>query len=731
MCNSTVLVIDDEESMCEGCRQTLETNGYKTKVAENGTQGLQLVAEVKPNVVLLDLKMPGMSGIEVLERIGEIEHQAVTIVITGYGSAESAVNAMKLGAFDYLSKPFGDEQLVDAVVRGLEQYRLGRSSGVLEHQEEIARDNFAAVVCHQIKSPVASVAHCIEVMTRELLGPINPKQKSKLDWAYQRLDDLSNLITDWVKLAQVEAGAMEFKPEIVELAPVIKEAWNTVPDEVGRARIDLKLKVEENSGTVCGNAHLLQELFANLFTNSIKFTSGPGKVTVDVAAEGPSAVISVSDTGMGILEEELPHLFKPFYRGSRAGVKRAGGTGLGLSIIKKIVSLHGGSISVKSELGQGATFVLRLPTAPGLSTAPAIKRAVKEPSIKVAPKAMGTKEFSAFVNGMIADQAVTGVKAKEGEEKRFVFGNIEKASDLRLDYDVTLLPPKKYLLPPRETLVKFKLGNSPKAEPHIEAPQPSVLIGVHPYDMIALNQLDRLMSEGSPDPNYLARRAAFTVIGLDPARASEKAFWGAMGCDCVENGFDLWLTDIGNTYIIEVGSDRGASLLEKYGEARDATAKELKARAEVREKLRKMGAAVDVKFRPGELPALLRRSFDSGVWEENARKCLSCGSCNLVCPTCYCFDVKDDVDISLDKGERYRVWDGCVLQDFAKVGTGENFREERLQRYRHRFYRKGMYLYDKYGHIACVGCGRCVAACLSDIADPVTVYNTLKEAEEK
>ena len=144
-----------------------------------------------------------------------------------------------------------------------------------------------------------------------------------------------------------------------------------------------------------------------------------------------------------------------------------------------------------------------------------------------------------------------------------------------------------------------------------------------------------------------------------------------------------------------------------------------------------MGTPREVRFRPSELPGLLRRSFHNVLWDERADKCLSCGGCNLVCPTCYCFDVKDEVDLSLKEGRRYRVWDGCVLEDFAKVGSGENFRERRAQRYRHRFYRKGMYLYDKYGHIACVGCGRCASACLPDIADPVAVYNALKEAMER
>ncbi len=349
------------------------------------------------------------------------------------------------------------------------------------------------------------------------------------------------------------------------------------------------------------------------------------------------------------------------------------------------------------------------------------------PRVSVAYKALNTRQLSHFVEKMIAEVAVAGVKAKDN---RFVFDWLQSAAELRLDYDVTLLPPKKYLMPPRERLVTFRLGSGLVAEPFVQEPEPMVLIGVHPYDMIAINQLDHLMSQTDPDPNYFARRGSLAIIGVDPMRARDNAFWGAMNCSVVDQGFDLWLTDVGGTYVIEVGTETGASLLDRCADARDATGEELEARSKLRARLSDMGAPREAKFRPAELPALLRGSFRHDLWEQNAQKCLSCGSCNLVCPTCYCFDVKDDVDISMKEGERYRVWDGCVLEDFAKVATGENFREMRFQRYRHRFYRKGMYLYDKCGIIACVGCGRCAAACLPDIADPVAVYNALKNGRE-
>jgi ferredoxin len=195
----------------------------------------------------------------------------------------------------------------------------------------------------------------------------------------------------------------------------------------------------------------------------------------------------------------------------------------------------------------------------------------------------------------------------------------------------------------------------------------------------------------------------------------------------LEDGFDLMLTDIGDAYVVTIGTKKGQVLLEDHATARDATDAEIQGRDAARERAKNLFGDRRLNMKCTDLPVLLKGRENHPVWEERAERCLNCGSCNLVCPTCYCFDVKDETDIHLQEGRRYRVWDGCLLEDFAKVGSGENFREERVQRYRHRFYRKGWFLYQKYGDIACVGCGRCASACLPDIADPVEVYNALKE----
>ncbi len=131
-------------------------------------------------------------------------------------------------------------------------------------------------------------------------------------------------------------------------------------------------------------------------------------------------------------------------------------------------------------------------------------------------------------------------------------------------------------------------------------------------------------------------------------------------------------------------------------------------------------------FSPELIPELLKDSYGkSGFWEKHSEKCLACGSCVLVCPTCYCFDVKDNPDLTLEAGERIRTWDGCLLEDFAKIASGENFRATRPTRYRHRYFKKGKYLYDRFGFVSCVGCGRCSSNCLPNIANPVDLFNDM------
>jgi len=330
-------------------------------------------------------------------------------------------------------------------------------------------------------------------------------------------------------------------------------------------------------------------------------------------------------------------------------------------------------------------------------------------------------DHDSFVQNLILNFHVEGVKRKGGS---FLYDMIRTPQELSLDFDCTLIPPKKYFFPPKETLLRFTTAPSMKVTPVIEE-TPFILFGVHPYDIKAIKQMDQVFSRGVPDPHYLKRREAALLIGVYPTRIAPRAFWADMDADMVSEGFDLMLTDIEESFAVEIGSEKGEALLSRYGKTRQATAAEHQEMVIMQTVISELCKENGLNFPKNEIPGLLENANDNPIWEEKASKCLSCGTCIMVCPTCYCFDVWDDVALDLSHGERLRRWDGCLLQDFAKVASGENFRERKTSRYRHRFFKKGLYLFRVLDDIACVGCGRCSTGCLPDIADPADVFNRL------
>ena len=327
-----------------------------------------------------------------------------------------------------------------------------------------------------------------------------------------------------------------------------------------------------------------------------------------------------------------------------------------------------------------------------------------------------------LVNALMADYQVIGPQAKG---PKFAFGPITDPAQLRLDYNTTILPPKKVLQPPQERLATFTMGEEPHVEPVIEA-GPTVLLGVHTCDLHAIGLLDKAFSQEYPDAHYLERRRQTIIVSLECLEpCDEHSFCKSMGTLSADEGYDLHLTDLGTAYIVDVATEAGKTLLETYAQARPATDADGRRLDEV---LGARGALFThrLDFEAAELPALLSAAYDHPLWDELGERCLACGSCTNVCPTCYCFNVFDEVDMALTKGERYRRWDSCQLDEFARVAGGENFRAARAARQRHRFMRKGKYIYEKFGELGCVGCGRCIRTCVANISI-VEGFNTIHE----
>lgn len=337
-------------------------------------------------------------------------------------------------------------------------------------------------------------------------------------------------------------------------------------------------------------------------------------------------------------------------------------------------------------------------------------------------KQLTQEALDTWVDGLIGRGRVVGVKAK-GE--RYAFGDLAQASDLRLDYDVTILPPKKYFLPQKEELLRF----SGEGYECVTGAEPFVLLGVHPYDMVAISQMDKVFSVDNKDEHYFARRDRVTIVVCDIQSVSTNTFAASVGTATKCEGHDVRITKAGEAYVVESASEKGEALMADLGSAEEPDSATLARRDQVWECNGKMMSQHELRVDPADLPAILGASYDHPVWEERAEKCFSCGSCNLVCPTCYCFDVQDDVNWDLKSGSRCRAWDGCMLTNFATVAGDHNFRKNRADRYRHRYYRKAKYVPEKIGELSCVGCGRCITACVSKIANPVEVYNRVAEVK--
>jgi two-component system sensor histidine kinase/response regulator len=360
---ATIMVIDDEEAMRDSCSQVLNKDGYMTETAEDGHSGLRKIREVKPDLVLIDLKMPGMGGMELLEKIGQIDPDIISVVITGYATIESAVEAMKLNAYDFLPKPFTPDQLRIVISRGLERRRLAAESARLRREKEMMRENFITLVSHQLRSPLTSVKQYFGVIREGFAGDVTDKQKEIIRKAGGYIDSLLKLINDWLDMSRVEAGRIRDKSEPVSLAAVLSEAAETLKLQAQAKKVVLELNLADNLPQLVGDPNCLKEAFLNLLSNAIIYNREGGTVTVTAKEQGDDLAVEVSDTGIGISKENLPFIFDEFFRVKSKETQHISGTGLGLPIAKKIIEAHNGCVKVASEPGVGTTFSIFLPKA--------------------------------------------------------------------------------------------------------------------------------------------------------------------------------------------------------------------------------------------------------------------------------------------------------------------------------------------------------------------------------
>jgi len=305
-----------------------------------------------------------------------------------------------------------------------------------------------------------------------------------------------------------------------------------------------------------------------------------------------------------------------------------------------------------------------------------------------------------------------------------IFNQIKKASDISLDYCNSEVPPKALLFHQTETLFKFTPGTKAKIEP-VDIDENNVIFGIRPCDAKSIAILDHAFLGDYEDPYFLKRRKNTVLVGLSCNKPEINCFCTSFDDSPASSKYvDVLLTDIGDKYYVEIKSDKGKQLTKTTASLlKPATENDSKKRKEAEKK------AIDMISRHQKTEGIaekLDKIFENPFWKEIAFKCVGCGTCTYLCPTCHCFDIQDET--TLTKGARVRVWDTCMNPEYTLQASGYNPRPARTNRVRNRVYHKYNYYPKNFDVIACVGCGRCIDLCPVniDIIDVVTRAGEVK-----
>ena len=336
--------------------------------------------------------------------------------------------------------------------------------------------------------------------------------------------------------------------------------------------------------------------------------------------------------------------------------------------------------------------------------------------------------FKMMIENLMEDNEVIGPKWRDRDaqgNKIYRFLKINSFYELEMNYTRSYISPKNFFLPFKEELACYALSDADWDQEVKYTIHPRVIVGMRACDINGLLKLDEVMLESAfPNPYYAARRRNTVIIGLDH-EPLEDCFCRSMNTDKASKGFDLFLTDIGDKYFVTINSDTGYMMVSQSGGQEVTDEDQLNYKLVKKQIESKFKTQVDVTI----VPELMDLEFESDIWEKWGEKCLSCGSCAMVCPTCYCYGVEEQVNLSFTQATKKRFLYSCNLLDFAAVAGGHNFRPEPHIRLKYRYYHRFKGFVEAYNQILCVGCNRCGDACPAGI-HPKAIIDDLIQTEQ-
>jgi signal transduction histidine kinase len=401
-----VLVVDDEESVVVTIKAILQLDGYDVATTTSGKQARTMVRETEYDLVLTDLRLEDGDGLEVLKAVRESHPETVTIMLTGYASLESAIQALRAGAYDYLVKPSEVEELRSTVARGIERRRLGQelrvraselaalnaslqqriddaTAELKERYEQLKeldkmKSQFLSIASHELKTPITAMSGFLQVALRrvrrlsqgEASAPVAEGLRGiteQLEVVYRQTGKLARLVDELLDVSRIQTGRIEFRYGDVDLSELANEVATRMQLTTTTHEITVR---RDSENVVTADRDHLEQVLNNLVTNAIKYSPSGGAITIEVRPDDGGVRLSVTDQGIGIPEKELDAIFGLFYRSPDRAARDAAGMGLGLYISKEIVVRHGGRIWAESGGVKGSTLNVLIPRVPIGATKP-------------------------------------------------------------------------------------------------------------------------------------------------------------------------------------------------------------------------------------------------------------------------------------------------------------------------------------------------------------------------
>lgn len=353
----SVLIVDDEAIIRDLCSKALK--GYRVFQAGDGEQALKIFRKGEIDVILTDVMMPKMGGIELLKRLKEIEPTLVVIIMTGFAEKDIILNALKADADDFITKPLNLLQLKTAVDKALVKKALKEEIANLKSMDRF-KSNFLSLVSHKFRTPITAISLFLQNLANGVYDPEDPMYRKYQRLIYDEACYLEHLVAELLAFSQAIDDGTGLKPEPCELAGIIATLLQSSVEAAGKPGVDSCLDLETIPPVLLDREKITFAL-RQVIENAYKFSGETGTVAISLKIQEDMVMVTVQDTGTGIAKEDLPKIFEKFYQVDSTHSGQIRGFGLGLYYAKEFVRLHGGNIRVESEPGKGTLVTIAIP----------------------------------------------------------------------------------------------------------------------------------------------------------------------------------------------------------------------------------------------------------------------------------------------------------------------------------------------------------------------------------